>query len=438
MKYELDPQLNTRLRDSYNRSHFASMVDTDFNKPSISKKREKISLNASNCICACLDRIDSLVFHCNELFTEKDTAFKLCDILNYGQTLIDCIEMLAKIFNVPYEKAGNQSCFHEDEKGSDREYFKYIRSLCSVHPIETSMHASFQGEEPEWSPWIDTLSGSTSGIFRLLADDKEKVAKADYAIVVYRNDIQFNKYVYISLEEVFNYLEKRYLFIEDIIKAIDILDDTKIRELCDIEISHPESFDSYYSYIDYLVEELARRGMGDFSWQANEWKTIFESKFEDDVLDSMLDQYKKIIKNNIEELKNKAQRMDFDSVREYDVVKAPYGNINNKYAYCVEKIHYLIPCWECEDFSVKEIVSIHEYKGDTKRLGSMLDDVEKLRNKNNTVSEANILIESKYHTDSSEWARVQLKWIEQYYNTDINYYLSDWYLYLLLLITDKE
>ena len=92
MDYELDLKLNKDLRDAYNHSHFASMQEAEFNKPS-SKKRTTYEANASNCICACLDRIDSLVSHINDLFEENDSEYKICDILSYGQTLIDCISV---------------------------------------------------------------------------------------------------------------------------------------------------------------------------------------------------------------------------------------------------------------------------------------------------------------------------------------------------------
>ena len=144
MDYKLDIKLNKELRDAYNHSHFASMQEAEFNKPS-SKKRTMYETNASNCICACLDRIDSLINHLNDLFEANDSEYKICDILSYGQTLIDCISILGKIFKVSFSYKNDSSCFKEKGKngsGNDDDYFKYIRSLCSVHPVETSRHAT--------------------------------------------------------------------------------------------------------------------------------------------------------------------------------------------------------------------------------------------------------------------------------------------------------
>ncbi len=74
MDYKLDIKLNKELRDAYNHSHFASMQEAEFNKPS-SKKRTMYETNASNCICACLDRID---WHtCLDLMPRKHFIFIL-------------------------------------------------------------------------------------------------------------------------------------------------------------------------------------------------------------------------------------------------------------------------------------------------------------------------------------------------------------------------
>ena len=65
--------------------------------------------------------------------------------------------MISKIYNVPYEAENDISCFNQkgnDGSGNDEKYFKYLRSLCSVHPVETSQHKIYQGDEPEWCPYI--------------------------------------------------------------------------------------------------------------------------------------------------------------------------------------------------------------------------------------------------------------------------------------------
>ena len=112
MELSLDIKLNKRLRDTLNEQHnFMFDKTAEFKVPS--KKNSKKETGAFNCICACLDRIDSLVKHCNDIGKNIEDVFGLCDILNYGQTLIDCISMIAKIYGMQYDSKDDTSCFHE-------------------------------------------------------------------------------------------------------------------------------------------------------------------------------------------------------------------------------------------------------------------------------------------------------------------------------------
>jgi len=61
------------------------------------------------------------------------------------------------------EQAGNKlrtstNVFNQlgvDGKGNDGKYFKYIGSLAFVHPVETSAHASYHGEDKfHCSPFV--------------------------------------------------------------------------------------------------------------------------------------------------------------------------------------------------------------------------------------------------------------------------------------------
>ena len=227
MKLTLNPELNRRLREKINEwNNFTCEKKANFKSPE--KRGKFIETQAYNCICACLDRIDELVEHCNAL--ELKSLFGLYDIFNYGQTLIDCISMISKIYNVPYEAENDISCFNQkgnDGSGNDEKYFKYLRSLCSVHPVETSQHKIYQGDEPEWCPYI---SGS-GVVMRMLENINPELKDADYYAVVYRNDMEFNKYVPIRVSQIIQYLNKRYEHIEKIVQAIDRYNDAQIADL---------------------------------------------------------------------------------------------------------------------------------------------------------------------------------------------------------------
>ena len=128
MKIQLDIQLNKKLRDKINEiNNFSYGKTAKFQFPADNKgsKREE---NAFNCICAALDRINDLVEHCNtlDLIQTVEGTFALCDLFNYGQTLIDCISMIGNIYGVKYDSKNDFSSFHKkgsNGEGSDEKYF---------------------------------------------------------------------------------------------------------------------------------------------------------------------------------------------------------------------------------------------------------------------------------------------------------------------------
>lgn len=130
--------------------------------------KNEIEQASFNAVCAVLDRIDSLVVHCCSLEIDSSTSgiFAFYDLLNYGQTLIDCIELIAQIYDY---KSNDQvqvvltlKIVGNNNKGTDEKYFKYLRSLCTVHPVETNHHKEYQGNQPEWCPYIGPVNTVTA------------------------------------------------------------------------------------------------------------------------------------------------------------------------------------------------------------------------------------------------------------------------------------
>ena len=434
MELNLDPKLNKQLRDTLNKQHnFMYERKAEFNIPG--KGRTKEESSAFNCICACLDRIDSLVEHCNDISKSIKDEYGLCDILNYGQTLIDCISMIANIYGVSYNSEDDRSCFNEvglDGKGNDEKYFKYIRSLCSVHPVETSYHPSYQGDQPEWCPWIrkGSFPWDISGV------DEEKTSKTDFTAIVYRNDVEYNKHVSISLRQIFQYLKKRYFYIETIINEVKRQDKEKICGLRNKHIPLPEECNDYDNYLDELKKALVERYGDNSSWRVNEWKTILNSHFSDNDCEEILKLYKKELKEGIAKIHRSLQCMELDYYFEYEAVVYTTSFIPFKYSYSLSKLHYLEPRWETENFDVEEILMESKYKGDYSRIEELLSVVTYIQNNNDSVdiSIINREIDAKYHTTNAEWARVQLKWLEPYCDVKFNYALGDWYLYLQAVV----
>ncbi len=437
MELDLDPKLNKKLRDTLNEQHnFMYERKAGFKVPGNGKKEKETK--AYNCICACLDRIDSLVEHCNDISKNIEDVYGLCDMLNYGQTLIDCISMVAKIYGVTYKSEGDISCFNKkglDGKGNDEKYFKYIRSLCSVHPVETSYHPSYQGEQPEWCPWI-SKADPQQHIGGFNKDCSEKLKGTDFVAIVYRNDLENNKRVDISLKQVFQYLRKRYSYIETIIDEIKKQDEEKICEFRNKHIPFPEKCKNYNTYLDELKKAIEERYGDNSSWRINEWKTIVNSHFKDQNFEEILELYKVELKKGIEKIHISLQNMELDYYFQNEAVDYITSFIPSEYTYSLNKLHYLEPIWEDEGFNCEQVLSKDKYIGDYSRVVEMLGVVMHFQSDIDDVdiNKVNSEIDVKYQPTDAEWARVQLKWLEPFCDVKFNYELGDWYLYLQTLV----
>lgn len=447
MKIELDLKLNKELRNKINEQpNFIDEIQAEFAYPSESRRKEYKDTFAYNCICAALDRIDDLVEHCNSIDINnesKEGVFALCDFLNCAQTLIECITKIGNVFDVKYNTAGDVSAFHQEGrngKGNDEKYFKYLRSLCSVHPIDTNAHAEYQGEEPEWCPYITT---GKSALFRMLGD--QEIGVDDFVAVVYRNDLHYNKHIPIHVKELFFYVEKRYAFIEDICKAIDCYNQKRILELKNEHILLPEECQNYITYLDELKKAVQERCGKDCGYIVREWMAMLETVFADEAMQKLLLQYQKALKTEIEGIHNNLQQMNYGKE---GICLAPFSVKESMkqyegYGYELEKIRYLYPDGEMEDEEYEISHILDEDVGFDKErmqyLLSIIDKAIKQGDSHEQIRELARAIDYHFKVNNSEWARIQLKIIEFAFEESgvkFNYMQNDWHLYLQVKIAD--
>lgn len=122
------------------------------NKEIIVKVKEKRKIDktfpARNRITCALEQIENVLDYLNYDYEFKPThnqrnAFDFIEFLNCEYIVVHSIDTLAKIFEVSTEDiTDNRDCFSGFAygDGNDGEVFEYIRSLCAVHPTDTSMH----------------------------------------------------------------------------------------------------------------------------------------------------------------------------------------------------------------------------------------------------------------------------------------------------------
>lgn len=438
MKLQLDKRLCKALREKINEiNHFSYIKTAVFQCPS-SKKGVQAEKDAFNCICAALDRIDDLVDYCNglEINPSKDGVFDMCNLLNHGQILIDCISKIGSIYGVKYESANDSSSFHQkgdNNQGNDERYFKYLRSLCSVHPLQTTAYPEYQGNEPEWCPYIS--SGSNPAL-ALMNTAYPELKGADFIARVYRNDLELSKHIPIRLKEVFHYLKKRYNFINKIIVGIDSFNKKTIQTFQNKHILLPSESDSYEMYLENLSREIQEREGTSF-YIARKWAAIIKTHFTDQRTEADLNEYKSAMKISIQEVHKRLQNMDFlDDDSAFDLFSNIEGDELDGYWYENSKLEYLYPAGEMEDkegCTYSFINAPLTFNVDRmKEILSALDEAKETGASHEELSDIGKYIDGRFGTNNSEWARIQLKIMEHIYAeyTTFDYLANDWHLYI--------
>ena len=306
-------------------------------------------------ICAIMNRLDDTVEYLNtiELNTGKykRSAFDFFDFMNNASVVIDCVKELSKIFEVSDSEIKNSTnIFNKvgsDGNGTDEKYFEYLRSLCSVHPVETSRHKRYQDNDFECSPYV-----LWNNSLRLFNDDCDI-----YAVVYTSKDNESFKRVGIYIEQVFKYVEIRVNFIEKIIDYIDTYQKDMILKLKKQHIKNDTEFNSYIEYLTNLDEEAKDR-YGDDHWYSFEYVIkLLQLKLSDSENENKMKLYINALKYAIKFEHNALQNMNNIGYENnglkyteenietslYDILYLPSSGSEEerRYGYNIEKIQYL-------------------------------------------------------------------------------------------------
>ncbi|MFS0824345.1 hypothetical protein [Bacillus sp. 1P02SD] len=305
-------------------------------------------------ICAIMDRLDDTVYFLNELKLNtgkyKRSAFDFYDFMNNASVVVDCIKELSKIFNVPDDQIKNSTEIFKqlgsDGKGSDEKYFEYLRSLCSVHPVETSRHKRYQANDFECSPFVVWNN-------RELWNDDCDI----YAVVYTSKDEEINKRVPIYISQIFEFVKSRLDFVVEITNAIDQYQKKVISNLKKRPMKKEKEFNNYIDYLRYLDVELKERYGSDYFYSFDYIINLIELKLSNPINKNKMNLYLNALKYAIEYEHNGIQNMRY-SVYEDNGLSDSYRNIETslyielysprsgsdeqrRYGYNLEKISYL-------------------------------------------------------------------------------------------------
>ena len=120
-----------------------------------------------------MNRIDKNTAYLNSIdiikTNDKLPIFNFYNFMNQASTLLECIELLGQIYEFAFDSEDSKSDIFNQKgitgNGTDKKYFQYLRSLCSVHPIETSRHKDYQDDSTkiECCPFVHWSSDLSIG-----------------------------------------------------------------------------------------------------------------------------------------------------------------------------------------------------------------------------------------------------------------------------------
>lgn len=261
---------------------------------------------ASNKILCSMERIEDGLMYLNDYTLipnhSSRNAFNFIEFVNCVYIIIHCIEELASIFEVQTDDVVMQrDCFIDFAYGNgmDKDVFEYIRSLCAVHPAETSYHPAVHNAES-----FDCCS-------RIIWDNICSNDSRDLTAVVYSAVGEENAmYIGIKIESIIKYLYKWFNILYRIEDAIyDFIKDEKERYR-NIKILSPEQFEDYTDYIDNLRKEYEVRVGESHIEYFERYKLAFEIKFDDPSIEKKKECYKNAIVYMFGFLHRQLQNMD--------------------------------------------------------------------------------------------------------------------------------
>ena len=386
-------------------------------------------MNSNNEITYCL------IFDTNALFQAYDKKADFTTF-NFNATFDNVIDMINRldiysqvtiaIPSVVWNEMERQIIEKHDEL-----LLNYKSTITKkLFPEYSTGYPMYQGNEPEWCPYIRSGNDSLS---RLKYGDDA----ADFYAVVYRNDQCTFKEVPIYIEQVFKYIQMRYKSIEMIIQLIDKYDQERIDELKVLHIKTPEECDDYKCYLMNLANENNVRYGKANEYHVKEWEALIETHFNDSSKECWLVLYKKELYEHVKRVHKHLQAMECDS-DEWDMYA--FGNtIWNKvdnYSYEIGKIYnYLYP-EELETDQVWEFSFIdREPEICDEKVKEIFEIVDQIKDKNCTHDEMIMFyrgIEQRYKPNNSEWSRIYLKIVEDVFDGvwHFDYYLNNWHVWL--------
>jgi hypothetical protein len=288
----------------------------------IKEKGKDVHYNWSM-IAGLLDRIEDTVDDLNniEMDPSNPRTYQFYNFLSRASVLVDCIVFLGKIYDPDFEKKYNRKYFPPDKKGNgtDHSYFKYIRSMYSMHPGYTSGSIGKYQDYEECCPFVNWTNSD----------------EGDLCAMIYPTNGEGSRLEYLKIDSIFGFIKDVYGLIDGFHPLIDnIVADWKTT-LSKTPLKKSSDFASYVEYLEYLSDEKKKRFRHTDSGNLDEVIRIFKTDLSDDFGEA----YQKFcedLKIGVEEEHEMIQKMIVkeDTILDLILSESIVGNSS-------EKAHYI-------------------------------------------------------------------------------------------------
>lgn len=307
LQLNFDLQKAKDLRNAVNKFQTLSL-----RKKSELKKGEEYF--AWDRICAIMDRLEDTIDYLNMCTLgnckSNRSAFDFYEFINNSYVIIECIRKMAVIFEVDKSQISDiddsQKCFGNvmSANGSDGKFFSYIRSLCAVHPIDTSAHGHpyLKGDRFHCCPFVVWCNNGVG----LLRNDNRDLSVHIYNSQPNSQIIDIPLYV----NQFIDYLNEWIALIPEIIKAIDNYNIKKYDEFKSRKMQLSDQFNNIVDYLKYLKSEQDIRFGDEGLYVYDQYIKIFKITLTNQNNQAKLEKYKNSIKYSLPFLHNSLQTMN--------------------------------------------------------------------------------------------------------------------------------
>ena len=282
-------------------------------------------------MCAIMDRLEDTLLYLNSITIgnciSRRSAFDFFNFVNNEYIVIDCIKTMGKIFGVESEKfkaiESSNDVFGDvlEVGGTDDQFFKYIRSLCAVHPINTTQkggHPYLKDAKLHCCPFV---VWANDGVGTLWSDDR------DLSVHIYVSDPEEGTIMLpLYVKQFVAYLNRWICFIPDIVNAIYNYFEMVYESHRNNILKSMNEFCQTIDYLEYLrSQDVIRFNSGD-EYIYDQFIDIFKINLSNQENQKKLEKYKKAISYSLTFRHNLLQSMITEGYESTGIIECDVNN----------------------------------------------------------------------------------------------------------------